>query len=206
MAEKTPRPPDAETAAAPRWEWRTFGPRLAGLQNKIGFPISVPPRLSEERYLVNPNSPHNAKIRDSLLDVKRLQRTATDGLELWSVALKVGFPLSAPTIISFYLALDLAPPRALRGSYGLQEFLSEIIGRDPTFKPLNVRKARRQFLFGGCTAEFARLQSGASAQETFCLEQEDPELVRGALRELELAPGANLNYPKFLKREMAQGG
>jgi hypothetical protein len=205
MAEKTPAP-DVPTPAAPRWEWRSFGPSLAELREKIGLCRWNPPRPSAECYLLHPASPHNAKIRDSLLDVKRLQRTADDGLELWSVALKHGFPLSAQAVNAFYLALDLAPPPGLRGSYGLEGFLSEMTGRDPAFKPLHVRKVRRRLRFGGCAAEFAQLRLGARVRETFCLEHEDPERVRAALRALALAPGANLNYPKFMKREMAQAG
>jgi len=191
----------AETT--PRWEWRTFGQSLAGLEAKIGPSAQVPAHYSEELYLVNPRSPHNAKIRDALLDVKRIKSTAPSGLELWEVALKHGFPLSSPTITSFFAALELGPPTLQRACYDLEEFLREIIDRDPAFRTVRVRKARRQFFFGGCRAELARLWFSGSLQETFCIEDESPERVEAALRELGLDAGANINFPKFFKQREA---
>jgi len=190
-------------ATAPRWEWRTFGPSLAELEAKIGPSAQVPAHYSEELYLVNPRSPHNAKIRDALLDVKRIKLTAASGIELWEVALKHGFPLSSPTIISFFAALELRPPTMERKCHALEDFLGEIIGRDPSFKTVKVRKSRRQFLFGGCRAELARLRFSASLQETFCIEDERPDRVEAALRELGLDAGANINFPKFFKQRRA---
>ncbi|HMK90618.1 MAG TPA: hypothetical protein VK446_13435 [Methylocystis sp.] len=153
--------------------------------------------------MLNAHSPHNAKVRDALLDVKRIRMTAPTGLELWDVALKRGFPLPALTISCFFAALDLAPPMMRRRSYALDEFLAEVIGPDSAFRTIKTTKERRQFFLGGCRAELVRLCFGGLAQETFCVEDESPDRVEAAVRELGLDPGANTNFPKFFKRFMA---
>jgi len=194
----------------PRWEWRTFAPCLAELEGATGFVAQGPPRRSEELYLTHANSPHNAKIRDALLDVKRLKTRAASGLELWEVAMKLGFPLSAPDILSFFAALDLAPPSIQGRPHALEEFaqrefLDDIIGRDLAFRAASVTKSRRSFMFAGCRAEFVHLKIGGSDWTSFCVEDECPARLDAALRALGLDPAANVNFPKFLKSLPLQG-
>jgi len=190
----------AQIGAPPRWEWRTFAETLAELEGRVGRAAQVSPRHSQEVYLVNGRAPHNAKIRDGLLDVKRIKTTSTTGLELWEATLKRGFPMSAPTVASFFAALDLAPPALQRETYSTDEFLDDVIGRDPAFRAITVTKERRVFSFDGSRAELARLSIGGASFETFCIEDECAERVERALRELGLNPAANTNYPKFLER------
>jgi len=57
---------------APRWEWRTFGARLPDIEAKVGLTARIAPRRSDEIYLLNSSTPHSAKIRDGVLEVKRL--------------------------------------------------------------------------------------------------------------------------------------
>ena len=54
------------------WEWRTFSPSLADLEAKIGLAVQIAPHQSDEIYLLNSATPHSAKIRDAVLEVKRL--------------------------------------------------------------------------------------------------------------------------------------
>jgi len=93
----------------PRWEWRTFSTRLADIEAKIGLAVQIAPRQSDEVYLLNSTTPHSAKIRDGVLEVKRLQQVDSSGLELWSPAFKAAFPLSAPVLQSAFTALDSHP-------------------------------------------------------------------------------------------------
>ena len=55
-----------------RWEWRTFSPSLADLEAKIGSAVRIAPRQSDEIYLLNSATPHSAKIRGAVLEVKQL--------------------------------------------------------------------------------------------------------------------------------------
>ncbi len=190
----------AQVGGPPRWEWRSFAASFAELEAKIGPPAQVAPRDSEELYLANARSPHNAKIREGLLDVKRIKTTAPTGLELWEATLKRGFPMSAPAIISFFAALDLAPPALRRETYQMDEFLAEVIGGDPAFQTVKVIKARRLFSLGGRRSELARLSIGGADVETFCIEDENAARIEAALKELGLDPAANTNYPNFFRR------
>lgn len=196
---------NAQKDGPPRWEWRSFAASLAELEAKIGGSAQVSPRHSEELYLANAHSPHNAKIRDGLLDVKRIKTIATTGLELWEVALQEGFPLSASTIDSFFAALDLTPAAPRRQSYLIDAFLADVIGADTAFRTFKIAKARRLFSFCGSRTELSRLSIDGVSQETFCIEDERPERIEAALEKLGLDPAANTNYPKFFVRLMYRG-
>jgi hypothetical protein len=73
----------------------------------------------------------------------------------------------------------------------LEEFL-DLVANDKALRAIQVKKARRQFVFGDCAAEFVRLHIGRVAQESFCVEDEDPSKVVVAVRELGLDPHANI--------------
>jgi len=66
---------------APRWEWRTFGVRLSDIEAKIGLAARIALRQSDEIYLLNSDTPHSAKIRGGVLEVKRLLQVNPSGLE-----------------------------------------------------------------------------------------------------------------------------
>ena len=61
-----------DSTNAPRWEWRTFGVRLSDIEAIIGLAARIAPRRSDEIYLLNSATPHSAKIRGGVLEVKRL--------------------------------------------------------------------------------------------------------------------------------------
>ena len=183
-----------------RWEWRTFSPSLADVEAKIGLAVRIAPRQSEEIYLLNSATPHSAKIRGAVLEVKRLVQVDPSGLELWSPAFKAAFPLSAPILQSAFSALGLPYPTIQRGD----EFLAEIVDRNAAIRAVQVSKGRRQFVFGGCAAELVRLHIGAIEQDSFCIEDEVPALIIAALHELGLDSHANINFPAGLKGALAR--
>ena len=76
---------------APRWEWRTFGAGLSNIEAKVGLTARIAPRQSDEIYLLNLATPHSAKIRGGVLEVKRLLQVDSSGLEQWSPAFKARF-------------------------------------------------------------------------------------------------------------------
>jgi len=187
---------------APRWEWRTFGARLPDIEAKVGLTAQIAPRQSDEIYLLNFATPHSAKIRGGVFEVKRLLQVDSNGLEQWSPAFKARFPLSAPMAQSAFAALDLLPLATWQGVYDLGEFLAQVVANDQALRAIQVRKARRQFVFGDCAAEFVRLHIGPVAQESFCIEDEDPSKVIAALHELGLDPHANISFPKGIERAL----
>src|SRR5208283_3547941 len=157
---------------APRWEWRTFGARLSDIEAKVGLTAQIAPRQSDEIYLLNSSTPHSAKIRGGVLEVKRLLQVDSNGLEQWRPAFKARFPLSTPMVKSAFAALDLRPLTTRQGVCHLEEFLAEAVSHDRPLRALQVKKARRQFVFGDCAAEFVCLHIGPVAQESFCVEDE----------------------------------
>ena len=68
-----------EKTDALRWEWRTFSSSLSDIEAKIGLAAQIAPRQSDEVYLLNAATPHSAKIRDGVLEVKRLQQVTRVG-------------------------------------------------------------------------------------------------------------------------------
>ena len=185
----------------PRWEWRTFGASLSDIEAKVGLTAQIAPRKSDEIYLLNFATPHSAKIRGGVLEVKRLLQVDSNGLEQWSPAFKACFPLSAPMVQSAFAALDLRPLTTRREVCDLEEFL-DLVANDKALRAIQVKKARRQFVFGDCAAEFVRLHIGPVAQESFCVEDEDPSKVVAAVRELGLDPHANISFPKGIERAL----
>ncbi len=112
-----------DSTNAPRWEWRTFGVRLSDIEAIIGLAARIAPRRSDEIYLLNSSTPHSAKIRGGVLEVKRLLQVDSNGLERWSPAFKARFPLSVPMAQSAVAALYLRPLTTLREVCDLVEFL-----------------------------------------------------------------------------------
>ena len=185
----------------PRWERRTFGAGLSDIEAKVGLTARIAPRQSDEIYLLNSSTPYSAKIRGGVLEVKRLLQVDSNGLEQWSPAFKACFPLSAPMVQSAFAALDLRPLTTRREVCDLEEFL-DLVANDKALRAIQVKKARRQFVFCNCAAEFVRLHIGPVAQESFCVEDEDPSKVVAAVRELGLDPHANISFPKGIERAL----
>jgi hypothetical protein len=102
---------------------------------------------------------------------------------------------------SAFAALDLRPLTTRREVCDLEEFL-DLVANDKALRAIQVKKARRQFVFGDCAAEFVRLHIGPVAQESFCVEDEDPSKVVAAVRELGLDPHANISFPKGIERAL----
>jgi exopolyphosphatase / guanosine-5'-triphosphate,3'-diphosphate pyrophosphatase len=73
-----------------RWEWRTFGARA----DVFGDRSPEREQESDELYILSVARGDTVKVRDGLMDVKRLERVNDDGLEQWTPIMKVEFPLS----------------------------------------------------------------------------------------------------------------
>jgi hypothetical protein len=157
----------------------------------------------EPIYLLNSTTPHSAKIRGGVLEIKRLLQVDSSGLEQWTPAFKERFPLSAAILRSAFAALDLRPPTTRRDVYDFEEFLSEVGSNDEPMRAVEVKKTRHQFMYRDCAAEFVRVNIGPVARESFCIESEHPSKVIAAVHEMGLDPHANINFPKGIERALA---
>jgi hypothetical protein len=187
---------------APRWEWRCFAPSLAAVAEAAAIPRDAPPRDSDEVYLLDPMGSENAKIRDGVLDIKRLRKVDADGLELWEPVFKAGFPLSRSDLAAAFAAWPLPPQALRRETYSIAQFIEDVASLRADLLIVAVHKSRRAFTFAGCSAELVRLAVDSRTLDSFALEHEDPARVGAALRALGLDPHANTSYPLGLGRAL----
>jgi exopolyphosphatase/guanosine-5'-triphosphate,3'-diphosphate pyrophosphatase len=111
-----------------RWEWRTFDASLNTIEGRIAAALEqVAPHTSAEIYLLRLGGPQNAKIRDGILDVKRLQQVDVNGLELWEPVLKAKFPLSQNDVATAFLEWQLSLPGLGRKTYTIDQFTNQLI-------------------------------------------------------------------------------
>lgn len=188
----------------PRWEWRCFAPSLAAIAEAAAIPGEAASRESDEIYLLDPGGTQNAKIRDGVLDIKRLRRTDADGLELWEPVFKASFPLSRSDLAAAAAVSALPLETLPRETYGIEQFLDAVISLRPDLRVVRVHKSRRAFAFAGCVAELVRLTVDDRTLESFSLEHEDATRILAALRRLGLDGRANTNYSRGLERATSE--
>lgn len=186
----------------PRWEWRCFAPSLATIAQAIAIPSYAASRESDEIYVIDPRATENVKIRDGVLDIKRLRQTDANGLELWEPVLKAPFPLSRSDLAAASAAWRLPLQTLPREIYRIEQFIAEVISLRADLRVLRVHKSRRAFTFAGCIAELVRLTVESRTFESFSLEHEDPARILAALLMLGLDGHANTNYSLGLSRAL----
>ena len=82
----------AVAGIVPRWEWRTFGESFGAAEGVLSLREAERMQESDELYLLSAESDASVKIRDGLMDVKRLEAVNGDGLEQWRPVLKGAVP------------------------------------------------------------------------------------------------------------------
>ena len=137
---------EGDAKIVPRWEWRTFDASLNAIAVRFATALEhVAPHTSAEIYLLRLGGPQNAKIRDGILDVKRLHQVDVSGLELWEPVLKAKFPLSQNDVATAFVEWQLSLPRLGRKTYTIDQFTNELIAAQPHLRVAPVTKSRRRF-------------------------------------------------------------
>jgi exopolyphosphatase/guanosine-5'-triphosphate,3'-diphosphate pyrophosphatase len=187
----------------PRWEWRSFGAHFGDAEARLKARIADKLQYSDEMYLLSSISDANVKIRDGLMDIKRLEQTDTQGFEQWRPVLKEAFPLPAAAIRTVFAALGVVPPPEL-APITLDRLLAEVAS-DSRLRTLEVHKTRTRYQLEGCMAELTEVAANGKTIRTIAVESEEPALITTALRTLGLEGLENISYPRGLKRlvEMA---
>ena len=75
----------------PRWEWRTFGDNFGEADQRIASLQPGGVQESDETYFLSDVADENVKVRDQLMDIKKLEQVNADGLEQWKPVMKGGF-------------------------------------------------------------------------------------------------------------------
>jgi len=156
-------------------------------------------QASDELYLLSEESDASVKVRDDLMDVKRLEAVDGNGLEQWRPMLKGSFPLAAADVALMLDALGVAGPQLARDAYTLEQLVTELVRPNPALTDVAVHKQRVHYEFAGCMAELSEVTAGHRSTRTIAVEAEDPVLVIAAVRELQLADRPNVCLARGLK-------
>jgi exopolyphosphatase/guanosine-5'-triphosphate,3'-diphosphate pyrophosphatase len=188
----------------PRWEWRTFGDAFGAAEDAFA---GEPERLqeSDEIYLLSTEDGDTVKVRDELMDVKRLEHVNEDGLEQWIPVMKAGFPLPADDLRTALQALRVEAPSLARDEYSLDELLDEVVRPRPDLRAVDTHKVRRRFTIGGCMTELTDVRADGASTRTIAIETEDPARVIALVRELGLESRPNTSFPRGLKQLLGFG-
>jgi exopolyphosphatase/guanosine-5'-triphosphate,3'-diphosphate pyrophosphatase len=196
----------AEPKIVPRWEWRTFARAFGGAEHVLAEFEPEPARESDETYLVSLHSNASVKLRDDLVDVKRLERVDDAGLELWKPVLKAPFPLATDDVAAVLSALGVAVPDLRRGAYTREEFAAEFVVDDPALLVIPVHKHRTHYLVDGCMVELTQIGSRSRSIRTIAIESPDPDLVNATIERLGLHGRENVSVARGLKALVGLGG
>jgi len=183
----------------PRWEWRTFGESFRDAEALLGRVAAERVQESDELYLLSLEDGASVKVRDGLMDVKRLERVDDAGLEQWRPVLKAGFPLSPADVETVLEALGAALPRLARSEYSLDQLLDELVRPDVGLRAVEVHKRRARTTFEGCMAELSEMRTEGGSRRTIAVESEDAARVTAAVRALGLESRRNVSVPRELK-------
>jgi exopolyphosphatase / guanosine-5'-triphosphate,3'-diphosphate pyrophosphatase len=138
---------------------------------------------SVETYLLSAADAEVVKIRADLMDAA--------GLELWTQAMKAGFPPSAEdrTAALGALAVSLDDPPA-RPAYTVAELLTEVVAPHPDLMAFEVRKHCRLYRVDGCMAELTDVSTDRGSTSTVAVESKDAAFVVATVERPGLTPGA----------------
>ena len=154
---------------------------------------------SDELYLLSEESDASVKVRDELMDVKRLEAVDGNRLERWRPVLKASFPLAAADVAAVLDALGVAGPQLARDAYTLEQLVAELVRPDPALTDTAVHKQRVRYQFAGCLAELTEVTAAHRSTRTIAVEAEDPALVIAAVRDLQLGDRPNVCLARGLK-------
>lgn len=184
----------------PRWEWRTFGKEFGVGEERIKAHELGTFKKSSEKYILSRNSNENCKIRDDLMDIKSLRQVNEDKLEQWYPTMKQSFPMNKEVIEDLFKNyFKVEVPVFERDEYTYDQYLEELVGKNPDLVIVNVYKERYIYTIEGTTVEIAETTFNGVANRTICVEHIDPALVMKVVRDLGVEGYPNINYLKAMK-------
>lgn len=186
----------------PRWEWRTFAPSLEPLRARLGVGGVQPEEARTETYLLYGRSSHSVKLRSDRFQLKWRKQVDPQGMELWDPILKSPFPVPSFLVAQLLAAWGLSLQALPEGSLDREAFLATLRERLPALNCVDVVKQHACFTLDGAACKFTRFTGLGTELESFCIEHEDPEILKPVLRRLGLDTHENINVPRGLKRAL----
>ena len=198
---------NAATSAAdaekliPRAEFRVFGQNILDIvttsmwkaQAKL-FKI----RTSSETYIVSRlTNEANVKVRDGLLDIKTKVNETEEGYEVFQPMGKFQFPVNREEINKIFKNL-LVSVTLDQETYTLEQFI-EMVNDHADLAAVDVQKERYGFSVDGMICEYGKVLFNGALLETACVESEDYQGMKKAIKALEIDALENINYLKAAK-------
>lgn len=106
--------------------------------------------------MVSRKSGDNCKIRDDLMDFKRLKQINGDKLEQWCPVLKASFPMrkeSLEALFRDFFNVDI--PAFTRESYTYEQYLEEVVASREELKIVDVYKEQSIYVINLAIVEIA---------------------------------------------------
>ena len=198
-------PSTATSPVALRWEWRTFARSLPIDRTGREQVVAPPEAPHTEIYLLSARAPHNVKVRNARLEIKTLERSTHDGIELWRPALTAPFPLSVEDLQAMYAAWELPNQEPAAPVVDVATLLRTVVDVRAELRAVVVSKQRSRLVLDGCPGERATLLIDGAHWETLAFEHVDAEIVRGAVQTAGLASLPATSYPAALKAAVGFG-
>ncbi len=190
------------TQIIPRWEFRVFIEDIDDVNKKIRA-LSEVEKTSEssEVYLISSTQNEiNIKIRDNLLDIKKLTMQKSD-LEQWQPILKNSFPMKSDVIKNnIFPLLNADIPELKRDEYTLEQFLDELVIRHRDLIIVQVSKKRYSFIINECMVEIADVLINNTPVSTACIESTEIDKILETKKMVTMEDYENVNYIKAIKR------
>ncbi len=178
----------------PLYEWRAWADSFPDL------PQPSDESWKEETYIIARGLYSvDVKIRDDKLEIKELLADR-DGLQLWSPAAELAFPIPALTLErELMVRLQIGQPLH-REHYGPRELFEDIVLARQNLLAVPVRKCRHLFVVHGCRAENSEVEVAGQRCMTAAVEHKTPEELLAAVAHMGLDRYPNLAYPAALMR------
>jgi hypothetical protein len=181
----------------PRWEWRSIARTLPLDRDRLTIAPGAA-MASAETYLLSTLTPHNIKVRNALLEIKRLHQRAPDGLEQWRPTARSAFPLEAAALQELCEAWGL-PSASIPAAPSLAALLRANVTPHPALHRIDLVKRRQRVSFAGCGGELVELEIAGERWVSVAFEDADAGAVRAAVIAAGCDAHDNLSYPAALK-------
>jgi hypothetical protein len=197
----------AGEAAGPRYEFRVWAASLVEVRRrleKLSGPQPAEP--SRETYIVSyATDDTNTKIRAGVIDIKVLLGTDLN-LEQWNPYLKAAFPIDTALIAEkIFPALHVDPPPLRQRVFTAEVFVDTVVKPHPRLAAVELGKARRRCVLGGCAVEFVEVEIDGSMLHSVAVESTSSRAVLDVVGELAIGGYPNISYVRQIKSILGRG-
>ena len=197
----------AGEAAGPRYEFRVWAASLVEVRRrleKLSGPQPAEP--SRETYIVSyATDDTNTKIRAGVIDIKVLLGTDLN-LEQWNPYLKAAFPIDTALIAEkIFPALRVDPPPLRQRVFTAEVFVDTVVKPHSRLAAVELGKARRRYVLGGCAVEFVEVEIDGSMLHSVAVESTSSRAVLDVVGELAIGGYPNISYVRQIKSILGRG-